>query len=204
MSQQCNVRGKASRSSKQHGSGRERLRQTCTTRRARITTSCRSLKRRTARTRNKPRPSTATRRHRFWRSNDKPAVQLDRINESQEGHARCEREAINSAAGESHEERQHLRDCKAEASVEHPLAVQDRPTIFVQDIETRDSWMWAPQDSGQWPLLMQAMDTRSSLSSSTCRSRTTRRRHSSFLELREHKCSRIWIVSREFRSTVTQ
>ena len=48
------------------------------------------------------------------------------------------------------------------------------------------------------------MSTRSSFFSGTCWSRTTHRRYCSFLELRWHRCSQILIVSREFRSTVTQ
>ena len=81
-------------------------------------------------------------------------------------------------------------------------------TILVQDIETGDNWKWARQDSGPLPLLKQALEAlqehAKQLFSGTCWSRTTHRRYCSFLELRWHKCSQILIVSREFRSTVTQ
>ena len=123
------------RSSKQQGSGRERLRQTCTIRRARITTSCRSLRTGTAR------PSTATRRHRFWRSVTSPWCSLipqspppsRRRSGRDQRKLRRTRQMRDASAkpsasrqGKATKKGCTSENCKAEASVEHRFAVQER------------------------------------------------------------------------------
>ena len=149
---------------------RERPRQTCTTRRARITTSCRSVRRRTARTRIKPRPSTAARRHRFWRSMTSPwcslipqSPRLSRtrsVRDQRKSRRTRQMRARRATKKGSTSEIARLKQAWSIASrcKNGYSKASMQVTILVQDIETGDSWKWARQDSGPLPLLKQAFD----------------------------------------------
>ena len=158
----------------QHGSARERLRQTCTTRRARITNSCQSLRSRTARTRNKTSDATPS----ILEVDDKPVVKLDTPepspvkNEKRKGSTKVMKDTPDSSA-EPSTSRQGKATKKGSTSETARLKqawstasrckngynkASMQTTILVQDIETGDSWKWARQDSGPLPLLKLALD----------------------------------------------